>query len=73
MTKSPKAAPKRKPGRPASGGRDPAIQVRMSPALTAEIDAWASKAGTTRSEAIRRLIEAGLKLRPKPTRTTKSS
>jgi metal-responsive CopG/Arc/MetJ family transcriptional regulator len=37
----------------------------MPPTLTAEIDVWATKASTTRSDAIRRLLEAGLKRPPK--------
>jgi len=30
------------------------------------IDAWAAERGTNRSDAVRQLIEAGLKRRPKP-------
>jgi hypothetical protein len=30
------------------------------------IDAWAAERGTNRSDAVRQLIEAGLKGRPKP-------
>jgi hypothetical protein len=33
--------------------------------LIAAVDAYAAKAGTNRSDAMRRLIEAGLKRRPK--------
>lgn len=41
--------------------------VRLSPALEAEVDDWAgSQADTpTRSEAIRRLVELGLKFKAK--------
>jgi hypothetical protein len=41
-----------------AGGRLPAD-------IIAGLDAWAAKAGVTRSEAMGRLIEAGLKRRPK--------
>lgn len=60
MAKS-KVIPKKR-GRP-STGRDPVIPVRIPPALTGAIDAWAAKTGDdcTRSEAIRRLVELGLK------------
>jgi metal-responsive CopG/Arc/MetJ family transcriptional regulator len=40
------------------GGRVPAE-------LIAAVDAYAAKAGINRSDAMRRLIEAGLKRRPK--------
>jgi metal-responsive CopG/Arc/MetJ family transcriptional regulator len=33
----------------------------MPPRLTAEVDAWAAANDTGRSEAIRRLVELGLK------------
>jgi len=64
MAKSQRVAPKRKPGRPATG-RDPVISGRVPPELIKEMDAWAKQAGLTRSEALGRLIEAGLKRRPK--------
>jgi len=49
-----------KRGRPATG-RDPVSAVRLPPELTAEIDAWAAKSGmTSRSDAIRKLVEMGL-------------
>ncbi|RAK68886.1 ribbon-helix-helix protein, CopG family [Phenylobacterium kunshanense] len=35
-------------------------QVRLPPELQARIDAYAARAGITRSQAIRALIEAGL-------------
>ena len=55
---------KRKIGRPATG-RDPVIAGRVPADVIAALDAWAAKAGVTRSEAMGRLIEAGLKRRPK--------
>jgi hypothetical protein len=41
--------------------------VRFPPSLTEAVDAWAAKAGDeiTRSEAIRRLVEQGLKAKGK--------
>lgn len=61
MAKSIKVIPKKR-GRPATG-KDPAVVVRFPPTLTEAVDAWAAKAGdgVTRSEAIRRLVELGLK------------
>ncbi len=58
------AAPKRKMGRPATG-RDPMLGGRVPAETIAAIDAYAAKVGTTRSDAMRRLIEAGLKRPPK--------
>jgi len=40
--------------------REAVSAVRISESLTAEIDAWAETHGTSRSDAIRRLIEIGL-------------
>jgi hypothetical protein len=56
-------APKKR-RRPATG-KSPAGVVRFPPALIATVDTWARKAGdvVTRSEAIRRLVELGLKRR----------
>jgi hypothetical protein len=65
MAKLKKALPKRRPGRPATGGRDPLTALRLPAKTTAAIDAWAKEAGTSRSGAIRQWIEAGLKRRPK--------
>jgi len=61
MAKSIKAKlKKRGPGRPATGS-NPMIGLRADPKLTATIDAWAKRNGIgSRSEAIRRLVEAGL-------------
>jgi Arc/MetJ-type ribon-helix-helix transcriptional regulator len=50
-------------GRPATG-QDPVSAVRLPVDLTKEIDSWARKNDTTsRSEAIRRLVELGLKVK----------
>ena len=62
MAKSITVTPKKR-GRPASGGRDPIVPTRFPQDQIAAIDAWAAKAGddVSRSEAIRRLVEIGLK------------
>jgi hypothetical protein len=59
MAKSIKVIPKKR-GRPATG-KDPLLAIRAPSVLIAAIDAWAAKDGLARSEAVRRLIEAGLK------------
>jgi hypothetical protein len=61
MKKSIKVAPKKRRGRPSSGGRDPHVTIRMPRTLIAEADAWAAANDTVRSEAVRRLVELGLK------------
>jgi hypothetical protein len=55
-----KTTDRRKPGRPATG-RDPLTALRLPPAMLGTIDTWAAKHGTSRSGAMRRLIELGLK------------
>jgi hypothetical protein len=59
MKRATKVAPKKR-GRPGTG-RDPHIAARMPPALIAEVEAWAAANDTSRSEAMRRLVELGLK------------
>ena len=61
MKKSIKVAPKKKRGRPPTGGRDPHLSARMPPSLIAEVEAWATANDTSRSDAFRRLVELGLK------------
>jgi metal-responsive CopG/Arc/MetJ family transcriptional regulator len=56
--------PKKRRGRPATG-KDPQVVVRMPSALIAEADAWGAANDATRSEAIRRLVEIGLKAKEK--------
>jgi hypothetical protein len=49
-------------GRPKkAGGVDPVSAVRLPEGLTAHVDKWAEEHEASRSEAIRRLIELGLK------------
>jgi hypothetical protein len=53
-------------GRPATG-QDPVTAVRLSKEMRAAIDAWRRKRPDlpTRSEAIRRLVGLGLKMKAK--------
>jgi len=67
-----KAIPKMRGGkRPGSGrkptGRDPARTFRLSEEFMATLDAWSARQddAPTRSEAIRRLVELGLKAKGK--------
>jgi hypothetical protein len=62
MARSIVVAPKKR-GRPSKGGRYPLVAARFPPPLIETIDGWAAKAGdgVSRSEAIRRLVELGLK------------
>jgi hypothetical protein len=60
---------KKSRGRPKKkGGVYPVTAVRLPPTLAAAIDAWASgqEDEPSRSEAIRRLVELGLKAKVKP-------
>lgn len=52
----------KKRGRPATG-RDPVSAVRLPADLTSAVDKWAEDHEVTRSEAIRRLVELGLKVK----------
>jgi hypothetical protein len=67
-----KAIPRMRGGkRPGSGrkptGRDPARTIRLSDEFISTVDAWAAKQDDApgRSEAIRRLVELGLKAKGK--------
>jgi hypothetical protein len=55
---------KRGRGRPATG-QGTMVSSRIPPAIVEVIDDWASKNDTTRSDAIRRLVELGLKAKGK--------
>jgi hypothetical protein len=50
---------KRGRGRPATG-RDPAASARLPKEVLAKVDKWAAANKTSRSEAIRQLVELGL-------------
>jgi hypothetical protein len=41
------------------------VSSRIQPATVGEIDQWAARNETTRSDAIRRLVELGLKVKAK--------
>ena len=62
MAKSNKVLPKKGRGRPATG-RDPVTAIRLPGKLTKAIENWADDQDDepNRSEAIRRLVELGLK------------
>ncbi|MPZ36375.1 MAG: ribbon-helix-helix protein, CopG family [Rhodospirillales bacterium] len=63
MRKSIKVLPKKR-GRPATG-KDPFVGVRLPDTMIEALDARADAEGVTRSETMRRLIEAGLKRPPR--------
>lgn len=65
MAKSIKEIPKKR-GRPATG-KDPMVGARFPPPLIEAVDAWAANVdgGVPRAEAIRRLVEIGLKAKGK--------
>jgi hypothetical protein len=60
MKKSIKVMPKKRRGRPATG-KDPQVVLRMPASLIAAVEAWGAANDAVRSEAIRRLVELGLK------------
>jgi hypothetical protein len=64
MTKATKNVVRKKRGRPATG-QDPVSAIRLSEELRTNVDNWAAKQEDQpgRSEAIRRLVEIGLKAR----------
>jgi hypothetical protein len=65
MGKSITVKHKKKPGRPATG-HDPFVGVRLPEGLLAQIAKWSEGNETgSRSEAIRRLLELGLKSKGK--------
>jgi hypothetical protein len=64
MKKSIKVDQKRRRGRPATG-RDPMVSSRIPAATVVAVDDWATHNETTRSDAIRRLVEIGLKAKIK--------
>lgn len=62
MAKLSMVVPKNKRGRPPTG-RDPVTAIRLSVDLRQTVDKWAARQDDQpgRSEAIRRLVELGLK------------
>jgi hypothetical protein len=65
MSKPKKAAPKRMGRPPKPGGKDPAITVRLPRDVITQIDATAEIAGVSRSDAVRKLVDLGLKVKGK--------
>jgi hypothetical protein len=67
MSRSIKDIPKKGRGRPPTGGRREGVMVRLGPDQFDALDAWIMKqaAPLTRPEAIRRLVELGLKAKGK--------
>jgi hypothetical protein len=66
MGKSTLSRTRKKIGRPPTGAES--VHLRVLPAQSAEIDAWIAKQkepNLSRPEAIRRLVEIGLKAKPK--------
>jgi oligoribonuclease (3'-5' exoribonuclease) len=66
MAVSNKVIPKKKAGRPATGN-DPVRAIRLSDEFLAKVDTWAERQHDQpgRSEAIRRLVELGLRAKAK--------
>jgi hypothetical protein len=58
---------KRGRGRPPTGGRREGVMVRLDPSQFEALDGWSAKQKPkpSRPEAIRRLVELGLKVKPK--------
>src|SRR5436305_8312354 len=64
MSKSITLDQKTKRGRPTTG-RGTMVSSRMPQPTVDAVDEWASRNGTTRSDAIRRLVESGLTIKSK--------
>jgi hypothetical protein len=64
MAGSKKNVVRKRPGRPATG-QDPVSAIRLSAELRQAVDKWAAQQDDKpgRSEAMRRLIEMGLKVK----------
>ena len=62
MKASKKNVVRKRPGRPATG-QDPVTAIRLSKEMRAAVNAWAKSESDKpgRSEAIRRLVELGLR------------
>lgn len=61
MAKSSKVLPKERKRRPRGEGKHPMVAARLPQGLIDEVEAWATHEKTSRSDAIRRLVELGLK------------
>jgi hypothetical protein len=68
MAKSIRDTPKKRGrGRPSTGGRREGVMVRLEPEQFEALDAWIERQeeAPSRPEAIRRLVEIGLKVNGK--------
>jgi hypothetical protein len=65
MTKQDKTVHRKKIGRPPGAKYAGTIPARFETEAMKLLDAWAKTHGVTRSEAIRRLVELGLKVKGK--------
>jgi len=65
MAKQSKTVHKKSRGRPAGVKFGETIPARFEPTTVEALDAWAVAHDVSRSEAIRRLVEIGLKAKPK--------
>jgi len=63
MAKQSKTVHKKSRGRPAGKKYTETIPARLEPATLTSLDAWAAANDMSRSEAIRRLVELGLKVK----------
>jgi hypothetical protein len=63
MGKQDKTVHKKRMGRPPGTKFSETIPARLEPATVASLDAWATAQQISRSEAIRRLVELGLKVK----------
>jgi len=63
MSKQDKTVHKKRMGRPPGSKFSETIPARLEPATAAGINAWAAAHHVSRSEAIRRLVELGLKIK----------
>jgi hypothetical protein len=74
MTKQTKTVHKKSRGRPSGRRYAETIPARLEPSTVAAVDAWATSNDVSRSEAIRQLVEIGLKAqKPLAKVTIKSS
>jgi hypothetical protein len=63
MSNQAKTVHKKSRGRPAGVRFSGTIPARFEPEIVAEIEKWADRNSVSRSEAIRRLVEIGLKVK----------
>jgi len=64
MAKQNKTVHKKRTGRPPGIKFGETIPARLGPETVAAIDAWAAAHDVSRSEAIRRILDLGLKAKP---------